>query len=65
MSLRQRVEDAFLVQFADNERLLTAERARGNDAELIAKYEALRAELMPIVTEIVAKRDVELAGSES
>jgi predicted ATPase len=56
MSLRERVEDAFLVQFADNERQLTAERARGKDAALIAKYEALRAELMPIVTEIVAKR---------
>jgi hypothetical protein len=56
MSLRQRVEDAFLIQFADNERLLTAERVGGKDATLIAKYEALRAELMPIVTEIVAKR---------
>ena len=57
MSLRQRVEDAFLLQFADNERLLVAARAGGNDAALIAKYETLRAELMPIVAEIVDKRD--------
>jgi|CXWL01.1.fsa_nt_gi hypothetical protein len=56
MSLRQRIEDAFLVQFADNERLLRAERAGANDAELIAKYEALRATLKPIVTEIVVDR---------
>lgn len=61
MSLRQRVEDAFLVQFADNERQLSDERAGGNDAALIAKYEALRAELMPIVTEIVVKRSGEAA----
>ena len=56
MSLRQRVEDAFLVQFADNERMLTAERAGANDAELVAKYEALRATLKPIVAEIVVER---------
>jgi hypothetical protein len=56
MSLRQRIEDAFLIQFADNERLLVAEREGGNDAALIAKYETLREELKPIVTEIVAKR---------
>ena len=61
MSLRQRVEDAFLVQFADNERQLNAERAGGNDAELIAKYETLRAELMPIVTEIVTSRSTQAA----
>lgn len=59
MSLRERIEDTFLVQFADNERLLNAERSGGKDEELIAKYEALRAELMPIVTEIVAKRGVQ------
>jgi hypothetical protein len=61
MSLKQRVEDAFLLQFADNERLLLDERARGNDPTLIAKYEELRAELLPIVAEIIAKRDVEAA----
>jgi hypothetical protein len=59
MSLRERIEDTFLVQFADNERLLKAERAGGKDADLIAKYEALREELMPIVTEIVSKRGVQ------
>jgi hypothetical protein len=56
MSLRQRIEDAYLVQFAENERLLVAERAGGNDVELIAKYEALRAVLKPIVAEIVVER---------
>ncbi|NOT41608.1 MAG: hypothetical protein HOP13_14045 [Alphaproteobacteria bacterium] len=59
MSLRQRVEDAYLVQFAENERLLVAERASGNDAALIAKYEALRATLKPIVAEIVVEREAE------
>jgi hypothetical protein len=59
MSLRERIEDTFLIQFADNERLLNAERAGGKDADLIAKYEALRQELMPIVTEIVSKRGVQ------
>jgi hypothetical protein len=59
MSLRERIEDAFLIQFADNERLLNAEREDGKDEDLIAKYEALRAELIPIVTEIVAKRGVQ------
>ena len=59
MSLRQSVEDAFLIQFANNEQRLKAERAGANDAELIAKYEDLRAELMPIVAEIVANRRVE------
>lgn len=59
MSLRERIEDAFLIQFADNERLLVAERKGGNDVDLIAKYEALREELMPIVTEIVTKRGVQ------
>jgi hypothetical protein len=59
MSLRERIEDTFLIQFADNERLLNAEREGGRDAELIARYEALRAELMPIVTEIVGKRGVQ------
>lgn len=59
MSLRERIEDAFLIQFADNERLLNAERAGGKDLDLIAKYEALREELMPIVTDIVAKRGVQ------
>jgi hypothetical protein len=58
MSLRQRIEDAYLVQFAENERLLVAERAGGNDVELIAKYEALRAVLKPIVAEIVVERSV-------
>jgi hypothetical protein len=62
MSLRQRVEDAYLVQFAENERLLIAERAGGNDAELIAKYEALRAALKPIVAEIMVERDAEAAA---
>jgi len=56
MSLRQRIEDAYLVQFAENERLLVAERAGGNDVELIAKYEALRSVLKPIVAEIVVER---------
>ncbi len=56
MSLRQRIEDAYLVQFAENERLLVAERAGGNDVGLIAKYEALRAVLKPIVAEIVVER---------
>ena len=59
MSLRQRIEDAFLIQFADNERLLNAERKGGKDTDLIAKYEALREELMPIVSDIVAKRGVQ------
>ena len=36
--------------------MLTAERAGANDAELIAKYEALRATLKPIVAEIVVER---------
>ncbi len=58
MSLRKRIEDAYLVQFAENERLLVAERAGGNDVERIAKYEALRAVLKPIVAEIVVERSV-------
>ncbi|MFM9864118.1 MAG: hypothetical protein ACKVRO_10975 [Micropepsaceae bacterium] len=62
MSLRQRVEDAYLVQFAENERMLVAERAAGNDAELVAKYEALRATLKPIVAEILVERDAEAAA---
>ena len=63
MSLRQRIEDAYLVQFAENERLLVAERAGGKDVELIAKYEALRAVLKPIVAEIVVEREAEAASA--
>ncbi len=63
MSLRQRIEDAYLVQFAENERLLVAERAGGKDVELIEKYEALRAVLKPIVAEIVVEREAEAASA--
>lgn len=57
MSLRQRIEDALLVQFADNERQLEAARKGQCDPEVIAAYEARRVALKPIVTDIVIERD--------
>ena len=56
MSLRQRIEDALLTQFADNERQLAAAR-RELDPEVIATCEARRGVLKPIVTDIVIERD--------
>ncbi|MCE9524006.1 MAG: hypothetical protein K8S25_16435 [Alphaproteobacteria bacterium] len=56
MSLRRRIEEAFLLQFADNERLLAAARSGECDPEIVEKCEALRVVLKPIVTDIVAER---------
>jgi hypothetical protein len=57
MSLRQRIEDALLAQFADNERQLAAARRGELDPEVIATCEARRGVLKPIVTDIVIERD--------
>ncbi len=56
MSLRRRVEDAFLAEFVDNERLLAAARQGSPDPEMIERYEARQLVLKPIVTEIVEER---------
>ena len=56
MSLRQRVEEAFLAQFADNERLLSAARSGVGDPAIVEKYEALQIVLEPIVSDIVFER---------
>ena len=56
MSLRRRIEEAFLVQFADNERLLAAARSGERDPLIVEKYEALQIVLKPIVTDIVVER---------
>jgi hypothetical protein len=39
-----------------------AERAGGKDTDLIAKYEALREALKPIVAEIVVERSADDVG---
>lgn len=64
MSLRRRIEETLLAKFADNERRLTAARDDGQDQALIAKYEALRTVLKPIVTEIVTELDTPTQHAE-
>jgi hypothetical protein len=59
MSLRRRVEEELLEQFADNERLLAAARNGELDPAMIAEYEARRVLLKPIVTDIVTERRAE------
>jgi hypothetical protein len=56
MSLRRQIEDAFLAQFVDNERLLTAARNGDLDPALVERYEARQVALKPIVTGIVVDR---------
>jgi len=56
MSLRQRVEEAFLAQFADNERRLSAARNGVADPTDVEKYEAVQIVLAPIVSDIVFER---------
>ena len=56
MSLRRRVEEAFLTQFAVNERLLSAARSGVGDPAVVEKYEAYQIVLEPIVSDIVFER---------
>ena len=57
MSLRQRVEEAFLAQWSDNERILSAARSGVPDPMIVEKYEAYQTVLEPIVAEIVFERN--------
>jgi hypothetical protein len=57
MSLRRCVEEAFLAQFIDNEKLLSAARSGDPDPYVVEKYEALQIILKPIVTDIVFERE--------
>jgi hypothetical protein len=57
MNLRRRVEEAFLTQWADNERILSAARSGVADPTVVERYEAYQSVLAPIVAEIVFERD--------
>ena len=56
MSLRRRVEDAFLARWADNERILSAARSGVSDPLIVARYEAYQSVLEPIVADITFDR---------
>jgi len=57
MSLRRQVEDAFLAQWEDNERILSAARSGVSDPLIIERYEAYQSVLEPIVADIVFERN--------
>jgi len=57
MSLRRRVEEAFLARWADNERILLAAREGESDPRVVERYEAYQSVLEPIVADIVFERN--------
>ena len=57
MSLRRRVEEAFLAQWTDNQRILSAARSGVPDPLIVEKYEAYQSVLEPIVADIVFERN--------
>lgn len=56
MSLRRRVEEAFLARWADNERILSMARSGVSDPRIIERYEAYQSVLEPIVADITFER---------
>lgn len=65
MSLRRRIEDAFLARWADNERILSAAREGETDLRLVERYEAYQSVLEPIVADIVFERNFEASPGYS
>lgn len=65
MSLRRRVEEAFLARWADNERILVAAREGESDPRLVARYEAYQSVLEPIVADIVFERNFAARETQS
>ena len=57
MTLRRRVEEAFLAQWADNERILSAARNGVPDQTIVERYEAYQTVLEPIIADIVFERN--------
>jgi hypothetical protein len=57
MNLRRRIEEAFLAQWTNNERILSAARSGNPDPRVLERYEAYQTVLEPIVADIVFDRN--------
>lgn len=65
MSLRRRVEEAFLARWADNERILLAAREGESDLGIVERYEAYQSVLAPIIADIVFERNFAARQTQS